>query len=221
MKLTVLKYAESVIGEEAVFQNGKKGRLWPISFFLFLFEGENRKILVDTGCNVLPGFFLSRFIKPVDLLIKYGVKAEEITDLIITHSHSDHAELSSLFKNADVYIQAEEYGRCKQYFSDSQKIIAFENEINVSVDIKVIKIGGHSIGSSIVEFTKNDKIYVIAGDEIYSRECIKRKIPTGCSVNLQNSRAFLEKYSDEKYTLLFSHDMDILEGKNGYITIEK
>ena len=72
MKLTILKYAESVIGENFVFSGGKKGRIWPISFFLFLFEEENRKILVDTGCNVLPGFPLSRFIKPLDLLLKYG-----------------------------------------------------------------------------------------------------------------------------------------------------
>jgi glyoxylase-like metal-dependent hydrolase (beta-lactamase superfamily II) len=221
MKLTILKYAESVIGENFVFLGGKKGRIWPISFFLFLFEEENRKILVDTGCNVLPGFPLSRFIKPLDLLLKYGVKAEEITDLIITHSHSDHAELASEFKNATVYVQQDEYNGRKSYFLDNRKIITFENEIQVADSIKVIKIGGHSIGSCVVEFTKNDKNYVIAGDEAYSRECIKRKIPTGASVNAIQSREFIEKYSDENYTVLYSHDMDILEGKNGFVTIEK
>ena len=87
--------------------------------------------------------------------------------------------------------------------------------------INVIKIGGHSIGSCIVEFTKNDKKYVIAGDEAYSRECMIRKIPTGASVNAIHSRKFIEKYSDESYTVLYSHDMDILEGKNGFVTIEK
>jgi glyoxylase-like metal-dependent hydrolase (beta-lactamase superfamily II) len=181
-----------------------------------LFETEKRKILVDSGCNILPGFYLSRFIKPIELLDKYGVKAEEITDLIITHSHSDHAELSSEFKNATVYIQKEEYEKGKKYFADSQKIIAFEKETIVADDIKVLKIGGHSVGSSIVEFVKNDKIYVIAGDEAYSSECIKRQIPTGNCFNIENSRNFIKKYNDEKYTLLYSHDMDILPAKNGF-----
>ncbi len=218
-KLTVLKYAESTIGENNVFYGGKKDRIWPISFFLFLIEEEQRKILVDAGCNELNGFYLSRFIKPVELLNKYGVKAEEITDLIITHAHYDHIALASEFKNAAVYIQQDEYERGKRYFGENQKVVTFEESVQVTNSITAIKIGGHSIGSSIVEISHENHLYVIAGDEAYSRECILRQIPTGTCTNIENSRKFIETYKDSKYTVLYSHDMDVLPAKNGFLRL--
>jgi glyoxylase-like metal-dependent hydrolase (beta-lactamase superfamily II) len=72
--------------------------------------------------------------------------------------------------------------------------------------VKIIKIGGHSKGSCIVEIESDDKIYIIAGDECYKRECLNKKIPTGASFDKKASREFIEKYSDKKYTVLLCHD---------------
>ena len=76
----------------------------------------------------------------------------------------------------------------------------------VCENIKVIKIGGHSKGSCIVEITNDDKIYVIAGDECYLRECLTKKIPIGSSYNQKVSKDFVEKYSDNRYIVLMCHD---------------
>lgn len=219
-KLTVFKYGESTIGENHVFYGGKKDRIWPISFFLFLIEDGERKILVDTGCNELKGFYLSRFIRPVDLLNKYGLKTDEITDLIITHAHYDHIALLSEFKNAVVYIQEKEYERGKSFFGENQRVITFDTEVQITENVKAVCVGGHSIGSSVVEIEGNDEIYVIAGDEAYSRGCILRQIPTGACFNVENSKKFIKKYKDVKYTVLYSHDMDILPGKNGFLKLK-
>ncbi|MBR2042849.1 MAG: MBL fold metallo-hydrolase [Clostridia bacterium] len=218
-KLTVLKYAESTIGENLVLYGGQKDRIWPISFFLYLIETVNRKILVDAGCNELKGFYLSRFIKPVDLLNKYGLKAEEITDLIITHAHYDHIALAKEFKNAVVYIQKDEYERGKAFLCDNEKAVTFDDFVKVTENITAVKVGGHSIGSSIVEISHENHLYVIAGDEAYSRECILRQIPTGACTNIENSRRFIETYKDSKYTVLYSHDMDVLPAKNGFLRL--
>lgn len=215
-KLTALKYAESTIDESSVFRNGNKGRIWPISMFLFLFETGNRKILVDTGCNELGGFFLSRFIAPVELLRKYGVNKKEITDVIITHSHHDHIALVSEFENATVYIQENEYETGKGYIKDGMKVVKFQEEIQVAENIRAVCIGGHTRGSCVVEFEYDGKNFVIAGDECYSKQCVLRKIPTGVSVNIDKSRLFIEKYGDADYTVFYSHDMDILPSRNGY-----
>jgi glyoxylase-like metal-dependent hydrolase (beta-lactamase superfamily II) len=72
--------------------------------------------------------------------------------------------------------------------------------------VKIIKIGGHSKGSCIVEIESDDKIYIIAGDECYKRECLNKKNPTGASCDRNASREFIEKYSDKKYTVLLCHD---------------
>ncbi len=215
-KLTALKYAESTIDESSVFVDGNKGRVWPISMFLFLFEIGDRKILVDTGCNELGGFFLSRFIKPLELLLDYGVSAEDITDLIITHSHYDHIALVGEFKNATVYIQKNEYERAKKCFLDTQRIVTFEDFVNVTDRIKVVCIGGHTVGSSVVEFVYEEKRFVIAGDECYVKECILWNRPTGSSENIEKSRKFLNEYKKEEYEIFYSHDMDILPSRNGF-----
>ncbi|MEE0946023.1 MAG: MBL fold metallo-hydrolase [Acutalibacteraceae bacterium] len=218
-KLTALKYAESTISDASVMLGGKSDRIWPISFFLFLFETVKRKILVDTGCNELGGFYLSRFIKPIELLSNYGVSAEDITDLIITHSHYDHVALAGEFKNATVYIQEKEYNRCKNCFVPTQNIVTFDNFVKVNDNIKVVYIGGHSIGSSVVEFNLDGKSFVIAGDECYVRECILWNKPTGSSENIENSKKFLKTYGNGKFEIFCSHDMDILPSKNGFLRI--
>ena len=82
----------------------------------------------------------------------------------------------------------------------------FKNELVLCKGVKTVKIGGHSAGSCVVELENDGRIFVISGDECYSRECLKKKIPTGSSVNPQASREFIEKYSNEKYTVLLCHD---------------
>ena len=72
---------------------------------LFLFEEENRKILVDVGCDVGAGFEMSIFEKPVLVLEKYGLKAPDITDVVITHAHHDHIAAIQPYKNAVIHIQ--------------------------------------------------------------------------------------------------------------------
>ena len=52
----------------------------------------------------------------------------------------------------------------------------------------------------------NKNKFIIAGDECYLRECLQKQIPTGCSYCPQKSKAFIEKYSKQEYTVFLSHD---------------
>ena len=75
--------------------------------------------------------------------------------------------------------------------------------------VEVIKIGGHSIGSCIVEVDAGEKTYVITGDECYSRRCLDEHICAGAPYSVENNQKFIEKYSDtDKYVSLVSHDPD-------------
>ena len=211
-KLTVLKYAESTISEAAFFPDGEKGKKCPIAFLLFLFEIGERKILVDTGCNQLTGFPFTRFCPPVELLDKFGIKKEDITDVIITHSHYDHIALLSEFENATVYIQENEYEKGKKYFNEKANVITFKDEIEVADNIKAVFIGGHSLGSSVVEFTQNNNKYVISGDECYTYECVLKKVRTGASINKERSQYFIDKYCNSDYKVFISHDINLVKG---------
>ena len=216
-----LKYAESTIPESWVFVGGDENVRIPISFIVYLIETEDKRILVDAGCDTMPGFDMKYFVSPVDVLAMAGYSAEDITDVIATHAHHDHIEAVKHFENAVVHIQALEYESSQKkykYIPDGFSLNVFEDETELC-GIKVKRISGHAKGSSVVEFFCGGQQYVICGDECYSRRCLTEKRPTGSSFDPKKSREFVEKYSDEKYTALLCHDPDILPGQNGVLKI--
>lgn len=206
IEIIPVDYGKSVLAESMIFENGAKNIFRPIIFRIYLLKTENRLVLVDAGCETMPDFDMKDFIGPVQALYNIGISLAEITDVIITHAHHDHIECVNYFKNAVIYIQKDEYEIGKSLFAEDLTVRTFDEEMQICDNIKAVKIGGHSKGSSIVEINDRDKQYIIAGDECYMRECLEKQIPTGASCNPANSRAFLEKYGKDKYTVLLCHD---------------
>ena len=206
IEIIPINYGKSVLPESMIFQNGAENKFRPIVFMVYLIKTENRLILADAGCETMPGFVMTDFIGTVKALRNIGVKADEITDLIITHAHHDHIECAKYFKNAALYIQKDEYEAGKGYLTENLNIRTFDEEMQVCNGIKAVKIGGHSKGSSIVEITDSGKKYIIAGDECYMRDCLTNQIPTGSSYNPEKSRDFVKKYGNGEYTVFLCHD---------------
>lgn len=207
--LYCLKYAESVLPENMALYGESKENVIPISFAVYLIKTKDKNILVDVGCDTMPGFVMKRFYSLAFVLRQVGLSADEITDVIITHSHHDHIEALSHFRNAVVHITEEEYLNGKKYIPDNMSVVLLKEEYIISPKIKVIKWGGHSIGSAIVEITVNGITHILAGDECYVNNCIVHRIPTGAYYNLEKSRAFVEKYSDKKYRVHTCHDISL------------
>ena len=201
-----IEYGKSVLPETMVFENGKKDVFYEIVFKVYLIKTDDKLILADAGCETMPGFVMRDFTGTVKALEKINIHPSDITDVLITHSHHDHIECVKYFENATIHIEKNEYESGKKYIPDGFKVNSFSEEFHLSENVKIIKIGGHSKGSCIVEIKADDKIYIIAGDECYKRECLNKKIPTGASCDRNASREFIEKYSDKKYTVLLCHD---------------
>ena len=215
--IIALKYGESTISESLVFRDGDAEKRQKISFIMYLICTEDKIILVDAGCDTMEGWDMKYFCGPLQVLKQAKVDPRNITDVILTHAHHDHVECVSLYQNAVIHIQKEEYPSCVQYIPSYAKINLFEQEYDVCSNVKIVKIGGHSIGSSVVIVNDGSDKYVITGDEIYSIECVTKQIPTGSSVNLSNSEAFIKNYKDKK--LLLCHEKNILEGQCGFLLI--
>ena len=206
MEITPVKYGESTLPERMVFINGMEGKVRDIVFMVYLVKTDDKLILVDAGCETMPGFIMEDFIGPVKTLQDIGISAASITDVVITHSHHDHIECVKYFKNATIHIEENEYELGKSYIPDGFKVNVFREHFSLCDGVEFVKIGGHSHGSCIVEIEKDGELFVITGDECYIRECLTKKIPTGSSVNPDASAAFIKKYSDEKYKVLLCHD---------------
>ena len=218
--LTACKYAESTLSESLVFEGGDKDKSLPISFTVYLIEADDKKILVDAGCDTMPGFDMKHFVSPAKVLESIGVSPLCVTDVFLTHAHHDHVEAVKHFKNATVHVQTLEYESSKKYgyIPEGFALNVFEDEAEVC-GVVLKKIAGHSKGSCVVELTHGGKDYVICGDECYSRRCLTEKIVTGSSKNPENSKKFIEKYGSEKYITLLCHDPEILPGQNGALKI--
>lgn len=206
MQIIPVKYGKSTLSEKMIFINGDENKFREIVFKLYLIKTNEKLVLVDAGCETMPGFEMKNFIGTVGALEKINITPDKITDVVITHAHHDHIECIKYFQNAVIYIQSDEYENGREYITDNFEVNVFENEFLICENMKIVKVGGHSKGSCVVEIANDDKIYIIAGDECYLRECLIKKIPTGSSVNRKASREFIEKYSDNKYTVLLCHD---------------
>lgn len=187
-------------------QDGAKDINYPILFKIYLIKCENRLMLVDAGCEAMPDFDMKDFIGPVRALKNMGIIPDDITDVLITHSHHDHIECIKYFKNATVYIQKDEYEMGKDYLFDNSPIVLFDDEIKVCENVTMQRVGGHSKGSCIVEINSDGEKYIIAGDECYLRVSLEKQIPTGCSYSPIKSLEFIKKYSGFEYKILLCHD---------------
>lgn len=215
-KIVTLKYGESVFGENFIFRGGNPDNQLPISFVIYLIQDGKRNILVDVGCNDKAGFVMPIFSKPVDVLREYGVMPEDVTDIVITHHHHDHIHAIVDYPNATVHIQEDEYEYGKKYIPEGMPVEVFKDEKILAEGIKVKKIGGHSVGSSVVLCHCDGKEYVLCGDECYVKECFEKKIPTGTSCNPMVSEEFVMEYGAKECIPLLFHDPSILKGTLGY-----
>lgn len=88
-----------------------RARKLDIAMMIWLVRGDGHNILVDSGFYH-ERFFkdgkINDFIKPSDALTRFGLKPEDITDIVITHMHWDHADGIDLFPKARIWIQKEE-----------------------------------------------------------------------------------------------------------------
>ena len=96
----------------ALVKGAEPGRKISIAMIVWLVKGNGRTILVDSGFY-RPQFFkqwkVEDFVKPSEALAPLGVKPEDVTDVIITHMHWDHADGMDLFPNARIWLQRDEY----------------------------------------------------------------------------------------------------------------
>lgn len=205
-KLLRITYAHSELPQSYIFSGGREDERIPIVFSIFLIRIKGRNILVDAGCDTMPGFEMRDFKSPVVALEEKGVQAKDITDVILTHAHHDHIEAVHYFENARIHIEQEAYEKGCKYIPEHFEVNVFQDEYRLCDEIKVLKIGGHSRGSCIVEVSMEGKEYVLCGDECYVHYNLVNHVPTAKYHSLERSQYFIDKYSNSRYICLLSHE---------------
>jgi glyoxylase-like metal-dependent hydrolase (beta-lactamase superfamily II) len=180
-----------------------RSRKLDIQMMVWLLKGPNgANILVDSGFyrdKFFKQWKVKDFIKPSEALAKVGLKPEDITDLIITHMHWDHADGMDLFPKALVWLQQEEYS----YYTseawqpngnhggvDQDDVMALVklntegrvrlvkgDDQEVAGGIKVYTGGRHTYASQYVGVNTKGGTIVIASDNCYLYENLDKHAP--------------------------------------------
>jgi N-acyl homoserine lactone hydrolase len=141
-----------------------------------LLHGVGRVILVDVGA-----FGVRREL--AKQLRERGVDANDVTDVVLTHAHYDHAVNFTLFPNATVWIGADELSWAASQppgFNPLPEL--YVRELNVSPRVRriagdeeflpglqAIRAPGHTPGHLIFLLTANDVPVLFTGDAAKNR----------------------------------------------------
>lgn len=138
--------------ESMLREGGSPKAGFPIIFSFFLLETDDRRILVDTSCDTMPGMEIRNRRSPAEALQEEKVSPDTITDVLLTHAHHDHIEGVRFFPQARFFIQEDEYA-CggRNYFPAGADVTCFRQEYSLG-GVQMKRIGGHSVGSSIALF---------------------------------------------------------------------
>ena len=175
-----------------------------IAFVFWLIKGNNGKnILVDAGCSAdLPNavdFGLTAAMRPDSVLLQTNVKAEAVTDIIISHPHWDHINGISLFPNAQIWIQKEDYnyytGQAWQKGSNRGGFVKQDMlrlvDMNVSGKVTLVNGDSKEIIPGITVYTGSKHTYesqyvlvrsgnnriLIASDNVWVYDNLNRMLP--------------------------------------------
>lgn len=210
MKLTAYEYGTTEINEAMAFADGNPEKKCPIALLFFMIEADGKKILVDVGCDTMPGYPLFTHKSPVHVLEECGVSRNDITDIILTHAHHDHIEAITYYPHAAIHIHKDALPFAHKWLENMPNIKPFSSDFEFCKGVFIKHIGGHAEGSSIVLVDGGDKITALCGDECYLRENLITKKETAYYYDRQRSIDFVLEYSKDKYNTILFHELGLV-----------
>ena len=189
-------------------------RKMDLAMMFWLVRGNGRNVLVDSGFYREKffhddRFHLTDFVKPSDVLVRIGLKPDDITDIIITHMHWDHADGMDLFPKARIWIQKDEYtyytgeawaSKDTHVGIDRDDVLAL---VNLDLEGRVSLIAGdnqgiipgvtcytggrHTYASQYVSINTAKGVVVLASDNVYVKENLSKHAPIAATLDAESN----------------------------------
>ena len=208
-----------------------------IDYFIWVLRRGDEVILVDTGYDQDEAVARGRPIRqdPCAVLAPLGLTAADITTVIVTHLHYDHAGGLHLFPNAKLHMQVAEMayatGPCmchdtlkmpftaghvceavKRLFSG--QVVFHDGDGEVAEGVTVHRIGGHSRGLQSVRVRTDAGWLVLASDATHFYENIWCGKPFPIVVDLEDMLTgfgTLERLASRRDLVVPGHDPLVMQ----------
>jgi glyoxylase-like metal-dependent hydrolase (beta-lactamase superfamily II) len=212
-----------------------------------LIKGNGKNILVDTGNSLKMAKKLQDIYKinVTDTNLHASLSAikispDEITDVILTHLHFDHAGGSTNFENGKVrpafpnakyYLQKDHWNlainpterdRASFFAEDFLPLKDFgvlelvDGEFEIFPGIQMVVVNGHTSSQQLPKISDSKHTLFFAGDLIPMSAHIPLPFIMGYDlrplVTLEEKKKILESAYEEKWTVVFEHDPIVSTG---------
>ncbi|MDQ0473234.1 N-acyl homoserine lactonase family protein [Labrys wisconsinensis] len=165
----------------------------PMDYFCWLILGEGRRLVVDTGFTAeVAERRKRRYLRdPVEALSLFGLAAEEVEDVVLTHLHYDHVGNFARFPKARFHLQEPElaYATGKHMrhpflshafevedvvgvvrLNYGGRVVFYAGDAELAPGIGVHLTGGHSAGLQFVSVNTARGRVVLASDTTHYYE---------------------------------------------------
>jgi glyoxylase-like metal-dependent hydrolase (beta-lactamase superfamily II) len=205
-----------------------------------LLESEGCRVLVETGCGdkwteKSRRMFAIEERTVVDALREQGVAPSDISDVVVTHLHFDHAGgLTSqsedgtpvpVFKSASVHVQGREWedalanrstmtGTYLRSHLDpiAKNVSLLDGAAEILPGIRSLPMPGHTWGQQAIVVETGDGAVCFPGDVMPTRHHVGAPYSMGYDMlpyeNMLTKRSLLEQAAESCWTLVLDHDPD-------------
>ena len=208
---------------------------------VLLLEGNNRYILVDTGIghkfNAKQETIFGidhRHSNLENSLNELGLKPTDITDVILTHLHFDHAggatclkeeQVVPTFPNAQYYVQRKNWewannptekdraSYLKENFiplMESGQLKLLEDEGEILPDIYPWLSNGHTVGQQLIRISDGQQTLIYCADIIPTSSHLNVPYVMGFDLypltTIEEKKQILQQALAENWVIFFEHD---------------
>ncbi len=220
-------------------EGADRARRIDIPAIFWVVKGPGRTILVDTGFyrdTFFRQWKVKDFVKPSEAIRPLGLQPGDVTDIILTHLHWDHADGADLFPSARVFVQRDEYtyytGEAWQSPKthggiepdDMLALLRANTEGRVRLiagDAQEILpgitgfLGGrHTFASQYLTVTTAQGTVVLASDNVYMYENLETHAPIAQSLDRDSNlkaQARMVSLASSPRLIVPGHDPDVFK----------
>ena len=184
-----------------------------IAMMFWLITGPGHRVLFDAGFyrqKFLDDWKPAEFMRPSDVVQKFGIPPDSITDVVISHVHWDHLDGADLFPNAKIWIQRAEY----EYYVgavdgfplhsaidtvDAQMLASLDKAGRVTREegdsteilpgIRAFIGGKHTFASQYLTVRTKKATVVLASDNMYLYENLDKHVPIAQTLDKDSNLA--------------------------------
>ena len=194
--------AELVHGADTARRTDLAFIVWVIRPTTANASAQGRVVLFDAGFyrqKFIDSWKPTNYARPSDAVERAGIKADQVTDIIVSHIHWDHLDGADLFPKANVWLERAEYehyvgndGRSLETSIDTADAKMLFN-LHAAGRIRLIDHDSAAIIPGITAYTGGRHTFasdyigvhtaggevILASDNVYMYENVARHVPIG------------------------------------------